>query len=92
MTGVEELGGRTVLDWAGGLAWARTPVEASPAVRALAERVGGHAMLVDAPEEVRHSVPALHPEAAGVAVLAQRVREAFDSAGVFDVRRFGSVV
>jgi glycolate oxidase FAD binding subunit len=91
MTGVEELGGRSVLDWAGGLVWARTPLEAGAGdVRALAEKCGGHAMLADAPDAVRAVTPALHPEPAAVAALSRRVREAFDPAGVFDPLRFGA--
>jgi glycolate oxidase FAD binding subunit len=89
MTGIEKMGGRSVLDWAGGLVWARTPAQANPGdVRALAEKAGGHAMLADAPEDYREGTPALHPELAGVAALSKRVREAFDPAGVFDTARF----
>jgi glycolate oxidase FAD binding subunit len=89
MTGIEVLGGRSVLDWAGGLVWARTPWEAAAAeVRALAEKAGGHAMLADAPDDYRAGTPALHPEPAGVAALSRRVREAFDPAGMFDPLRF----
>jgi glycolate oxidase FAD binding subunit len=89
MTGIEQLGGRSVLDWAGGLVWARTPLEVKAAdVRTLAEKAGGHAMLADAPEAYRAATPALHPESEGVAVLSRRVREAFDPAGVFDPLRF----
>jgi glycolate oxidase FAD binding subunit len=91
MTGIEQLGGRSVLDWAGGLVWARTPLEVKAAdVRVLAEKAGGHAMLADAPETYRAATPAFHPEPAGVAALSQRVREAFDPAGVFDPLRFGA--
>jgi glycolate oxidase FAD binding subunit len=89
MTGIEALGGRSVLDWAGGLVWARTPLGASaPAVRALAEKAGGHAMLADGPEAYRTATSALHPEPSGVAALSRRVREAFDPLGVFDPLRF----
>jgi glycolate oxidase FAD binding subunit len=89
MTGIEKMGGRSVLDWAGGLVWARTPADANASdVRALAEKAGGHAMLADAPEDYREGAPALHPELAGVAALSKRVREAFDPIGVFDAARF----
>ncbi len=90
LDGVAALGGDALLDWGGGLAWARTPVEATTRVRELAERLGGHAMLLDGPLVVRDSVPALHPEAPGVAALSRRVREAFDPAGVFDPERFAA--
>jgi glycolate oxidase FAD binding subunit len=88
---VTELDGLALLDWAGGLSWARTPLSTSAdAIRKLAERAGGHAMLVDAPTEIRVAAPALHPEPPAVAALSQRVREAFDPAGVFDPQRFAA--
>ena len=45
-------------------------------------------MLVRAPETMRSRVPALHPPAAGVRALEQRVRRAFDPLGVFETGRF----
>jgi glycolate oxidase FAD binding subunit len=85
---IENLDGAALLDWAGGLLWARTPLDASPAIRALAEAAGGHAMLVDAPGHVRAATPALHPEAENIAALSRRVRRAFDPNHVFDPKRF----
>lgn len=91
VSGIAALGGIALLDWAGGLAWARVPASASAdAVRALAGQAGGHAMLADAPEDTRAAVTALHPELPIVAALSKRVREAFDPAGVFDPQRFAS--
>lgn len=91
LSGLIALDGVALLDWAGGLVWARTPASlASTSVRQLAEEMGGHAMLADAPDDVRRATSALHPEAAGVAALSRKVREAFDPAGVFDPLRFGS--
>jgi glycolate oxidase FAD binding subunit len=84
---VEPLGGRWLFDWAGGLVW--LSFYGDPAiVRAAAEAGGGHAMLVRAPEEMRARVPALHPQAPGVAALEARIRRAFDPNGVFETGRF----
>ena len=86
---IHRLGGSAFMDWAGGLVWARTTGEiAASVLRALAETAGGHAVLADAPEEIRAITPALHPESPGVAALSRRVREAFDPMHVFDPLRF----
>ena len=86
---VDALKGVGLLDWAGGLCWARMPTDVSPAfMRELAEGADGHAMLVDAPDEARAAIPALHPEPPAVTALSRRVREAFDPAGVFETGRF----
>lgn len=71
-------------DWAGGLVWYGG--DADP--RAAAEALGGHALLLRAPEDVRRAIPALHPRPVGVARLEERVRRAFDPAGVFETGRF----
>lgn len=84
---LEPLGARWLFDWAGGLVWVAFEGEAK-AVRDAAAKAGGHAMLVRATEAIRAMVPALHPQAAGVAALEERVRRAFDPAGVFETGRF----
>ncbi len=76
------------MDWAGGLVWARLPRESTADVRKLAESAGGHALLVDVPEDIRRAVPALHPEPPAVASLSRRVRAAFDPMRIFDPLRF----
>lgn len=88
---VEGLGraaSRWLYDWAGGLVWLATDDPGAP-VREVAERAGGHAMLVRAAPEIRARIPALHPEPPAVAALAQRIRRSFDPAGVFATARFG---
>lgn len=83
----EPLGGRWLLDWAGGLVW--LGFDGDPVlVRRLAETAGGHAMLVRAPAELRNRVPMQHPRMAGVMALEQRVRRAFDPTGIFETGRF----
>jgi glycolate oxidase FAD binding subunit len=83
---VEALGGDWLMDWAGGLVW--SACHDAALVRQAAEAVGGHATLLRAPEAMRAAVPALHPPAAGVSALEERVRRAFDPAGVFETGRF----
>jgi glycolate oxidase FAD binding subunit len=91
LDGVATLDGVGLMDWAGGLVWARMPLSAPAAfLRKMTEEAGGHAMLIEAPEEMRAGVPALHPEAPVVAALSRRVREAFDPLGLFDPERFAS--
>lgn len=89
MTVTRSWQGQFIVDWGGGLIWAKLPISvAATAVRALAEQAVGHAMLVHAPLEYRVTTSALHPEVPGVAALARRVRAAFDPAGILDPARF----
>jgi glycolate oxidase FAD binding subunit len=85
---VEQLGGRVMLDWAGGLVWALAPAGACAKIREIAEAAGGHALMVRAPAAVRRTTPALHPEAPGVAALSARVKAAFDPNSILDPHRF----
>ena len=83
---LEAIAGDWRMDWAGGLIWSAC---GDPTwVRRAAEAAGGHAVLVRAPEAMRAEVPALHPPAPGVGRLEERVRRAFDPAGVFETGRF----
>jgi glycolate oxidase FAD binding subunit len=83
---IAALNGDWMMDWAGGLVWLVS--QDAEAVRAAAQAAGGHATLLRAPEAMRRSVPALHPQAPGVAALEARVRHAFDPMGVFETGRF----
>ena len=84
------LGARRLYDWAGGLVWLSLPAEADAgAVRRAATASGGHATLVRAPEAMRRAIPALQPEAPGVAALSRRVRASFDPSHILDPDRFG---
>lgn len=81
--------GRFFIDWGGGLVWAHLPATTDAlALRALAERAGGHATLMSAPALYRSQTSALHPESPGVAALAQRVRASFDATSILDPQRF----
>jgi glycolate oxidase FAD binding subunit len=84
---LEPLGARWLLDWAGGLIWIALAGDGAR-VRAVAESEGGHAMLVRASQDLRSTVPALHPRSPAIAALEARIRRAFDPAGVFETGRF----
>lgn len=84
---LRKLGGRFMLDWAGGLIWFASNADAV-AIRTAVEVVGGHAALIRAEEVVRARTPTLHPQSPGVAALEERVRRAFDPVGVFETGRF----
>jgi glycolate oxidase FAD binding subunit len=76
-----------LLDWAGGLIWLACDIDPGT-LRARASDAGGHAMLVRADECLRAAVSAFHPQPRGVAALEERVRRAFDPAGIFETGRF----
>ena len=57
-------------------------------MRNVAITLGGHAMLIRAPEALRRSIPTQHPLAPGVAALTQRVKAGFDPAAILDPERF----
>ena len=84
--GLNERGADWLIDWAGGLVWACH--NDAEMVRGMAHAVGGHATLIRGSEPMRARTPFLDPPAAGVARLAERVRRAFDPAGVFETGRF----
>ena len=76
-----ETGGDVIYDWGGGLIWAALPPSPNAHAALLRQRanaVGGHATLLRASEAVRRAVDVFHPQAAGVAALAERVRHSFD--------------
>lgn len=93
VAGLAALPVRVIYDWAGGLVWLATAAtNAAGQIRAAATAAGGHAMLVRGGEDLRRSVPLLHPEAPAVAALEQRVKAAFDPLGVLDPHRFDAPI
>jgi glycolate oxidase FAD binding subunit len=77
-------------DWAGGLIWVAPPVTqdcGAGEIRRAAAAVGGHAMLVRAPQAVRAGVDPFHPETGALAALTRRVKENFDPKGVLNPGR-----
>lgn len=87
-----ELGGDWFMDWGGGLIWlalpATTSVDQASIVRNLAVATGGHATLMRAPDAVRQTLPVIAPGA--LDGLMQRVKQAFDPAGIFNSGRLVS--
>lgn len=85
-----ETGGEVIYDWAGGLLWAALPssVDVVDAYAASLRRrlapLGGHATLLRAGEELRRTVDVFHPQAKGVAALAERVRRSFDPGSILN--------
>jgi glycolate oxidase FAD binding subunit len=87
VTAIPDSDARWFIDWAGGLVWLTTDCDAA-IVRQAAEAAGGHATLIRATEAIRAVSPFQHPPSIGVAALSDRVRRAFDPAGVFETGRF----
>ena len=83
---VNAIGGRVMLDWGGGLVWiAASPSMANhAAISGAARSQGGAAMLFRAPEDLRLAVPVLPEEAAPIAKIGARVKEALDPGGLFN--------
>jgi glycolate oxidase FAD binding subunit len=84
---VAHFGTEWAMDWGGGQVWIACD-DTGLAVRETAAALGGEAVLVQAPPEMRARVPAFHPRAPGVTALEARVRRAFDPLGVFATARF----
>lgn len=86
------LGARAFYDWGGGVVW----MEVQPArdagaadIRRLVATSGGHAMLVRASAEVRGEVDVFQPHEPAVQALFDRIKQAFDPAGILNPGRKG---
>jgi glycolate oxidase FAD binding subunit len=82
-----ETGGDVLYDWGGGLIWAAMPPRPDAQATLVRQRtaaVGGHAMLLRAPDEVRGQVDVFQPASAGVAALSERVRQSFDPKSILN--------
>ena len=81
---------RGLFDWGGGLVWLAVdgaPDAGEAAVRAAAAAVGGHATLVRADAPTRAARAVFQPQTAGLAALTERIKRAFDPAGVLNPGR-----
>ncbi|BBK33353.1 glycolate oxidase FAD binding subunit [Stella humosa] len=88
-----DLACETLFDWGGGLVWlatAATGDAGARTVRAAVDAVGGHATLLRAPEAVRAVVPPFHPQPAGLAALARRVKDQFDPRRILNPGRMAA--
>ena len=82
-----ETGGEVIYDWGGGLIWAALPPgpdAQAVLVRRHVDAAGGHASLIRAAESVRRQVDVFHPQAEGLAALAERVRSSFDPRNILN--------
>jgi glycolate oxidase FAD binding subunit len=73
--------GRTLIEWGGSLRWLRGPQDGM-SLRALATRLGGHAMLYRAPAKPPEGP--FHPLSAALLALHQRLKGAFDPHRIFN--------
>ncbi len=77
------LGGRYVLDWAGGLVWLALdplPDAGVETVRGLIAPHGGHATLLRAAADIRARVPVFQPDPEPLVELTRRIKDGFDPA------------
>ena len=58
-------------------------------VRGAIQDEDGHATLLRAPEALRATVPAFHPQPPALAALSARVKEAFDPRSILNPGRMG---
>ena len=70
---------RYLFDWAGGLVWLEVPPSHDAAAALVRSSfAAGHATLIRAPEATRAAVDVFQPQAAALAALSGRVKDAFD--------------
>jgi glycolate oxidase FAD binding subunit len=82
-----DTGGDVIYDWGGGLIWAAVPPKPDAQAALVRQRVNeafGHATLLRASDEVRRDVDVFHPQAGGLAELAERVRQSFDPKNILN--------
>jgi glycolate dehydrogenase FAD-binding subunit len=82
-----ETGGDVIYDWGGGLIWLAVPPKPdaqAARVRSRVEAAGGHATLIRAAEDVRRHLDVFPPQGAGLAALAERVRQSFDPKNILN--------
>ncbi len=74
-------------DWSGGLVWLATAEEEDAGcatIRAVCERLGGHATLVRGSLDLRARIEPFHPTAERVRRLEAGIEDAFDPLGLFN--------
>jgi len=86
---IRATGARGFLDWGGGLIWIAGPAneETHGAVCAAANEAGGTWTLMRAPDALRGAVSVVPEEAPPLARITQRVKAAFDPAGILNPGR-----
>ncbi len=82
--------GEALYDWGGGLIWLAlkaAPDACANVVRQCVGGVGGHALLVRAPEDVRARVPVFEPQDGPLDDITRRIKEGFDPKGILNPGR-----
>ncbi|MGO4172374.1 FAD-binding protein [Bosea sp. TAF32] len=83
-------GARWFYDWGGGLVWLAVSADGdagTAAIRTALKPLGGHAMLVRAPDAVRDSVEVFQPLAEPLMRVTAGIKKSFDPAGIFEPGR-----
>lgn len=96
---LDNANGRAFYDWQGGLVWLNLDDDQEAHSALVRETVrshgNGHATLVRATESVKAGVSVFHPESVAVAALSERIKNAMDPDGIFNIGRmvpaFGEV-
>ena len=78
-----DLSGQTLAEWGGALRWLKSDID-SDTVRTITAAAGGHAMLYRNGDQ---NGEIYHPLESGILHLEQRVKAAFDPAGIFNPGR-----
>ncbi|MEB2347915.1 MAG: glycolate oxidase subunit GlcE [Comamonadaceae bacterium] len=77
-----------LVEWHGGLRWVQAPLATGDALRVAARAVGGHATLFRAPDAGGTSAGAdFYPENPALRAIHERLKQAFDPAGIFNTGR-----
>lgn len=82
------LDGLRAIEWGGGQRWFAADADSQPhAVRQVAARAGGHAVLFRAPESLRCLEGAFSPLSSALLALHQRLKKVFDPKGILNPGR-----
>ncbi|HEY4124998.1 MAG TPA: glycolate oxidase subunit GlcE [Rhizomicrobium sp.] len=78
------------LDWGGGLVWLAMPEDGdcgTAQLRAVVAKIGGHATLMRASEDMRARLEVFQPQPPALAALTARVKDSFDPLRIFNPGR-----